>query len=75
MADNADDAPSWPPPWTWPTRSGLRTVAEGVSDEQTDRALTELGCDLSQGWPFGGPVPAHELTIAPTEPSLSDLRA
>jgi EAL domain-containing protein (putative c-di-GMP-specific phosphodiesterase class I) len=37
---------------------GLRMVAEGVEDESTLRVLTELGCDLVQGWHLAHPMPA-----------------
>jgi EAL domain-containing protein (putative c-di-GMP-specific phosphodiesterase class I) len=32
---------------------GLRTIAEGVEDERQVEVLTELGCDLAQGFHFG----------------------
>ena len=41
---------------------GLRTVAEGPEDEQTWRRLTEIGCDLVQGYVLSRPQPAAELT-------------
>jgi diguanylate cyclase (GGDEF)-like protein len=41
---------------------GLRVVAEGVEDEATWRRLAALGCDQAQGWFFGRPKPAHEMT-------------
>jgi diguanylate cyclase (GGDEF)-like protein len=40
---------------------GLQVVAEGVEDEETLRALTALGCDRTQGYLHGRPVPAGEL--------------
>jgi EAL domain-containing protein (putative c-di-GMP-specific phosphodiesterase class I) len=39
-----------------------RTVAEGVEHEADAQALLALGVDLGQGWHFGRPVPAEELT-------------
>ncbi len=42
-------------------RLGLRTVAEGVEDEQTWRELTGLGCDAAQGYLFLRPLPAREV--------------
>jgi diguanylate cyclase (GGDEF)-like protein len=41
---------------------GLRVVAEGVEDERTWRRLSELGCQVAQGWFFARPMPATELT-------------
>lgn len=43
----------------------LRTVAEGVEDESTARALRELGVDMLQGYHFGRPCPASELDAQP----------
>jgi diguanylate cyclase (GGDEF)-like protein/PAS domain S-box-containing protein len=40
---------------------GVRTVAEGVETEPHARALTELGCDLLQGYWFARPMPAPAL--------------
>jgi diguanylate cyclase len=40
---------------------GLRVVAEGVEDNATWSALSELGCDLGQGYLFGHPVPGNVL--------------
>lgn len=41
---------------------GLQVVAEGVEDPDTLRELTELGCDLAQGYLISRPVPAPEAT-------------
>lgn len=38
-------------------RLGLRTVAEGVEDEDSMDALGEMGCDMAQGFRFGRPMP------------------
>ena len=46
----------------WRTRSGLRTVAEGIEDEEQRRAVLALGCDVGQGFLFARPMPADELT-------------
>ena len=43
-------------------RLGLRTVAEGLEDEATWRALQALDCDLVQGFLLTPPLPAEELT-------------
>jgi len=40
---------------------GLRTVAEGIADAETQEVLVDLGCDLGQGWHIRPPVPASEL--------------
>ncbi|MEM6999071.1 MAG: EAL domain-containing protein, partial [Pseudomonadota bacterium] len=36
------------------------TVAEGVETEQQHKKLTELGCDLIQGYYFSKPLPNEE---------------
>ncbi len=41
---------------------GLTVVAEGVEDEAAAGLLLEYGCDVAQGYLFGRPVPARELT-------------
>ncbi len=40
---------------------GLRVVAEGIEDEATLTVLTELGCDVAQGYHIGRPKPAAQL--------------
>ncbi|MFQ2293610.1 EAL domain-containing protein [Aeromonas enteropelogenes] len=40
---------------------GLKSVAEGVEDEQTWRQLATLGCDVCQGFFSARPMPRHEL--------------
>jgi diguanylate cyclase len=40
---------------------GLRVVAEGVEDTATLERLAAMGCDESQGYLHGRPVPAEEL--------------
>jgi diguanylate cyclase (GGDEF)-like protein len=42
---------------------GLRVVAEGIEDSATLKLLSELGCDLAQGYLIGKPKPANELTF------------
>jgi diguanylate cyclase (GGDEF)-like protein len=37
---------------------GLAVVAEGVEDEETLRALSDLGCDVVQGYHLARPMPA-----------------
>jgi diguanylate cyclase (GGDEF)-like protein len=41
---------------------GLRTVAEGIEDDEQHRAVVALGCDLGQGFLFARPMPADDLT-------------
>lgn len=40
---------------------GLRVVAEGIEDEETWELLTEMGCDLGQGFLLGRPAAAEDL--------------
>ena len=42
---------------------GLMVVAEGVEDVETLNLLTELNCDLAQGFYFGRPFPAERLHL------------
>jgi EAL domain-containing protein (putative c-di-GMP-specific phosphodiesterase class I) len=42
---------------------GLRTVAEGISDAETQEVLLDLGCDLGQGWHIARPAPASEIQL------------
>ncbi len=37
------------------------TVAEGVEDQATSDQLTELGCDVAQGYLSSQPLPAEDL--------------
>jgi PAS domain S-box-containing protein len=46
---------------------GLTTVAEGVETQEQANMLHWLGCDLVQGWLFGKPVPAAELSAVVAE--------
>jgi diguanylate cyclase (GGDEF)-like protein/PAS domain S-box-containing protein len=41
---------------------GMETVAEGVETEEQRALLLARGCRLSQGYLFGRPMPASELT-------------
>jgi diguanylate cyclase (GGDEF)-like protein len=41
----------------------LRVVAEGVEDKPTLALLSELGCDLAQGYFIGTPKPADRLAF------------
>ncbi len=40
---------------------GLVAIAEGVEDLDTVRMLSELGCDVAQGYGIGRPVPLEDL--------------
>ncbi|MFB2864504.1 EAL domain-containing protein [Aeromonas sp. MdU4] len=40
---------------------GLTSVAEGVEDAQTWQLLTQLGCDICQGFFTARPMPCNEL--------------
>jgi diguanylate cyclase (GGDEF)-like protein len=40
---------------------GLRVVAEGIEDPVSLELLTDLGCDIGQGYFIGRPVPADQL--------------
>jgi diguanylate cyclase (GGDEF)-like protein len=40
---------------------GLRVVAEGIEDEQTERILASLGAIIGQGWLYARPMTAHQL--------------
>ena len=40
---------------------GLEVVAEGVESEQILRDLTDLSCDVAQGFYLSRPLPAAEL--------------
>jgi diguanylate cyclase (GGDEF)-like protein/PAS domain S-box-containing protein len=46
---------------------GMQVVAEGVDNEWTCKILTELGCDLAQGYYLSPPLPAGELVDWLTE--------
>ena len=60
---------------------GLRVVAEGVEDSDTLELLTELGCDVVQGYFIGMPEPATEVAFEagasacePPEPTLGGVQ-
>jgi PAS domain S-box-containing protein len=55
---------------------GLSTVAEGVEGQAEADMLISLGCDIGQGWLFGRPAPAHEITaqLAAATPPWQPMR-
>jgi EAL domain-containing protein (putative c-di-GMP-specific phosphodiesterase class I) len=40
---------------------GLETVAEGVETAEEAGLLSEMRCDMAQGWYFGRPAAADEI--------------
>jgi predicted signal transduction protein with EAL and GGDEF domain len=42
-------------------RLGLDSVAEGIEDAETLRALADLGCTIAQGYHLGRPMPADQF--------------
>jgi diguanylate cyclase (GGDEF)-like protein len=44
------------------TSLGLKTVAEGIEDEETLERLIELGCDVGQGYYWSKPLPGDALS-------------
>jgi PAS domain S-box-containing protein len=45
----------------------IKTVAEGIEDEATLKALLGMGVDYAQGYWIGRPVPLHELWFPTTD--------
>ena len=41
---------------------GLKTIAEGIEDEQTLNKLIELGCDIGQGYYWSKPIPESKIS-------------
>jgi EAL domain-containing protein (putative c-di-GMP-specific phosphodiesterase class I) len=46
---------------------GLRVVAEGIEDVETLDLLSDLGCDLAQGYYISRPTPASRLSFKSTD--------
>jgi diguanylate cyclase (GGDEF)-like protein len=42
---------------------GLKVVAEGIETREVQGRLASLGCDLGQGYLYGRPAPAVELSV------------
>jgi diguanylate cyclase (GGDEF)-like protein len=61
MARSADDAAIVRSTIQMARSLGLRTVAEGVEDEQTRQMLADAGCTLSQGWLDARPMPGRDI--------------
>jgi EAL domain-containing protein (putative c-di-GMP-specific phosphodiesterase class I)/CheY-like chemotaxis protein len=51
---------------------GQRVVAEGVQTPEQLSFLTRIGCDLAQGFYFGGSMPAGEVPEALTSPVVRE---
>lgn len=49
---------------------GLKVVGEGVETEREQALLTDMGCDLGQGYLYGKPMLAHELIALVSAPPL-----
>ena len=41
---------------------GLKTIAEGIETQEQADLLLRLGCGLGQGWHYGRPAPAEQLS-------------
>jgi EAL domain-containing protein (putative c-di-GMP-specific phosphodiesterase class I) len=41
---------------------GIEVTAEGLETGSRERLVTELGCDLGQGYLFARPAPPEEIT-------------
>ena len=54
---------------------GLRVVAEGVETAEAWQALTDMGCELAQGYYLNRPVAAGQLTQWLARRSGRDPRA
>lgn len=39
----------------------LKTIAEGIEDETTGLTLTEMGCDIAQGYYYAKPMPKKQI--------------
>lgn len=54
---------------------GLTTVAEGIETKDQADMLLWLGCDIGQGWLYGPPVPAGDLSSFLSTQSLAPSTA
>ena len=53
---------------------GMGTIAEGVETDEQAEILLLLGCEMGQGWLFGKPVPAEQLSGVTTARTPVKLR-
>jgi diguanylate cyclase (GGDEF)-like protein len=53
----------------------LRVVAEGIEDVDTLDLLSELGCDMAQGYYISRPMPANKLAFMSNDPALAPVGA
>jgi EAL domain-containing protein (putative c-di-GMP-specific phosphodiesterase class I) len=53
----------------------LRVVAEGIEDGDTLDLLSELGCDLAQGYYISRPMPANKLAFMSTVDKMLSVGA
>ena len=67
IVDNSDDTALTAAIVAMAHKLGKRALAEGVEDKEQADTLLALGCDSAQGWLFGRPVPAAELSFAREE--------
>ena len=54
---------------------GLRVVAEGVETQHAWEQLSELGCDIAQGYYLGRPMPAADLEHSSVKHRLQACQA
>jgi diguanylate cyclase (GGDEF)-like protein/PAS domain S-box-containing protein len=52
---------------------GMKVVAEGVEEVEQLTVLTQLGCDLAQGYYFARPAPADQFNGLHVEPAILRL--
>jgi diguanylate cyclase (GGDEF)-like protein len=62
MAENKDDSAIVQSTIVLAHDLGLEVVGEGVESEECNARLASLGCDLVQGYLFGRPMAAAEIT-------------
>jgi EAL domain-containing protein (putative c-di-GMP-specific phosphodiesterase class I) len=52
---------------------GLRVVAEGIEDIETLDLLSDLGCDMAQGYFISRPTPANRLAFKSSKVDTPEL--